>query len=100
MMSCPLLESGKFSLVLSNFFGKFKMEKEGKLNRPNCISSLYLRYFKHLYEMYIAKELLFPVKLALKTGRKNLTLYGLVRPLQISYTSCTLRAGNIYGQIL
>ena len=47
----------------------------------------YLRYFKHLYEMYIAKELLFPVKLALKTGRKNLTLYGLVRPLQISYTS-------------
>ena len=27
----------------------------------------YLRYFKHLYEMYIAKELLFPVKLALKT---------------------------------
>ena len=39
MMSCSLLESGEFSLVLSNFFGKFKIEKEGKLNRPNCIST-------------------------------------------------------------
>ena len=37
--------------------------------------------------MYIAKELLFPIKLALKTGRKNLMHYGLVPPLQIRSTS-------------